>query len=52
MGKGELMGDEKGPSEPYKEEINSLLGLVRITLYILAAIAGVGISANQVGLMP
>ncbi len=46
------MGEEKEPSEPYKEEINSLLGLVRIALYIMAAVAGVGISANQIGIMP
>jgi hypothetical protein len=39
-------------NEPYKEEINSLLGLVRITLYILAALGGVGLTASQMGIMP
>ena len=37
--------------EPYKEEISSLLGLVRITLYILAALSGVGLTASQIGMI-
>jgi peptide deformylase len=37
--------------EPYKEEINKLLSLVRIALYIMAAVAGVGLSATQIGLV-
>ena len=38
--------------EPYKEEINSLLGLVRLALIIMAGVAGVGLGANQIGIMP
>lgn len=38
-------------SEPYKEEIASLLSLVRIALYIMAAVAGVGLSAQQIGIV-
>ena len=37
--------------EPYKEEINKLLSLVRIALFIMAGVAGVGLSAQQVGLV-
>jgi peptide deformylase len=37
--------------EPYKEEIAALLSLVRIALYIMAAVAGVGLSAQQIGLV-
>ena len=44
------MTDE--PIEPYKEEINSLLGLVRLALIIMAGVAGVGLGANQIGIMP
>jgi peptide deformylase len=43
--------DEKENSEPYKEEISDLLSLVRIALYIMAAVAGVGLSAQQIGLV-
>lgn len=38
--------------EPYKEEINSLLGLVRLALIIMAGVAGVGLSANELGMLP
>ena len=44
------MTDE--PIEPYKEEINSLLGLVSLALIIMAGVAGVGLGANQIGIMP
>ena len=37
--------------EPYKEEIQTLLSLVRIALYIMAGVAGVGLSAQQIGLV-
>jgi hypothetical protein len=37
--------------EPYKEEINSLLGLVRLALIIMAAVAGVGLGANELGMV-
>ena len=37
--------------EPYKEEIGTLLSLVRITLYILAALSGVGLTASQIGMI-
>ena len=40
------------PQEPYKEEIRSLLSLVRLALIIMAGVAGVGLSANQIGIMP
>ena len=43
------MSDE--PIEPYKEEINSLLGLVRLALIIMAGVAGVGIGANEIGMI-
>jgi peptide deformylase len=40
------------PIEPYKEEISSLLSLVRLALVIMAGLAGVGLGANQIGIMP
>jgi peptide deformylase len=43
--------DEKENSEPYKEEISDLLSLVRVALYIMGAVAGVGLSAQQIGLV-
>jgi len=45
------LGEDEKTSEPYKEEIASLLSLVRIALYIMAAVAGVGLSAQQIGLV-
>ena len=39
-------------SEPYKEEIGRLLSLVRLALIIMAGVAGVGLGANQIGIMP
>ena len=39
-------------SEPYKEEIRSLLSLVRLALIIMAGVAGVGLGANELGIMP
>lgn len=38
--------------EPYKEEINSLLSLVRLALIIMAGVAGIGLGANELGVMP
>ena len=40
------------PIEPYKEEIRSLLSLVRLALIIMAGVAGVGLGANELGIMP
>ena len=37
--------------EPYKEESQTLLSLVRISLYIMAGVAGVGLSAQHIGLV-
>ena len=37
--------------EPYKEEINSLLSLVRLALIIMAGVAGVGLGANELGML-
>jgi len=39
-------------SEPYKEEIGRLLSLVRLALIIMAGVAGVGLGANELGMMP
>ena len=40
------------PQEPYKEEIRSLLSLVRLALIIMAGVAGVGLGATELGIMP
>ena len=39
-------------SEPYKEEIGRLLSLVRLALVIMAGVAGVGLGATELGMMP
>ena len=39
-------------SEPYKEEIGRLLSLVRLALIIMAGVAGVGLGATELGVMP
>ncbi len=38
-------------SEPYKEEINRLLSLVRLALIIMAGVAGVGLGATELGMV-
>ena len=38
-------------NEPYKEEIGTLLGLVRLALIIMAGVAGVGLGANELGMI-
>ena len=40
------------PSEPYKEEIGRLLSLVKLALVIMAGVAGVGLGATELGMMP
>jgi len=37
--------------EPYKEEINKLLSLVRIALIIMAGVAGVGLGVSELGVI-
>ena len=38
--------------EPYKEEIGLLVRNVRLALIIMAGVAGVGLGANELGIMP
>ena len=51
-GKKPITGGTTMSNEPYKEEINSLLGLVRLALIIMAGVAGVGLGATELGIMP
>lgn len=51
-GKEQVASMTDVPIEPYKEEIRSLLSLVRLALIIMAGVAGVGLGANELGIMP
>lgn len=39
------------PNEPYKEEIASLLSLIRLGFILIASIMGVGLGANELGIV-